>query len=154
MFSRYRRSKRQSRICFLFLSQSTTNSTKWSVRPAKTPISLDIRPVWSEYSLCAHSIAKDSMFLHADSARRTGYFIGFVVRRFILIAFKILNSWSFGLNSSLEPRCFLIWKINCILVSVINDYHRRVVVGVTGCSRVEKIPLGSFLKVMWLYLLY
>ena len=38
-----------------------------SVRPAKTPISLGIRPVWSESSLCAQWIAKDPSFLHADS---------------------------------------------------------------------------------------
>ena len=34
-----------------------------SVRPAKTQIS----PVWSESSLCAHWVAKDSRFLHAES---------------------------------------------------------------------------------------
>ena len=34
---------------------------------AKTQISLDIRPVWSESSLCAQWVAKDPSFLHADS---------------------------------------------------------------------------------------
>ena len=38
-----------------------------SVRPSKTQISLGIRPVWSESSLCAHWVAKDPRFLHADS---------------------------------------------------------------------------------------
>ena len=38
-----------------------------SVRPAKTQISLGIRPVWSESLLCAHWVAKDPGFLHADS---------------------------------------------------------------------------------------
>ena len=38
-----------------------------SVRPAKTQISLGIRPVWSESSLCAQWVAKDPSFLHADS---------------------------------------------------------------------------------------
>ena len=38
-----------------------------SVCPAKTQISLGIRPVWSESSLCARGVAKDPMFLHADS---------------------------------------------------------------------------------------
>ena len=37
------------------------------MRPAKTQISLGIRPVWSESSLCAQWVAKDSSFLHADS---------------------------------------------------------------------------------------
>ena len=38
-----------------------------TVRPAKTPISLGIRPVWSESSLCAQWVAKEPSFLHADS---------------------------------------------------------------------------------------
>ena len=38
-----------------------------TVRPAKTPISLGIRPVWSESSLCAQWVAKGHIFLHADS---------------------------------------------------------------------------------------
>ena len=38
-----------------------------SVRPAKTQITLGIRPVWSEASLCAQWVAKDPSFLHADS---------------------------------------------------------------------------------------
>ena len=35
--------------------------------PAKTQISLGIRPVWSEFSLYAQWVAKDPRFLHADS---------------------------------------------------------------------------------------
>ena len=42
-------------------------TNKVSVRPAKTHISLGIRPVWSESSLCAQWVAKDPSFLHADS---------------------------------------------------------------------------------------
>ena len=42
-------------------------TNKMSVRPAKTQISLGIRPVWSESSLCAQWVAKDPSFLHADS---------------------------------------------------------------------------------------
>ena len=38
-----------------------------SVRRAKTQISLGIRPVWSETSLCAQWVAKDPSFLHAHS---------------------------------------------------------------------------------------
>ena len=74
-------------------------TNKMTVRPAKTQISLGIRPVWSESSLCAQWVAKDPSFLHADSedsvqtgwmprliwvfAGRTGYFVGFVMRRLI-----------------------------------------------------------------------
>ena len=68
-----------------------------AVRPAKTQISLGIRLVWSESSLCARWVAKDTAFLRADSedsdqtgrmprliwgfAGRTCHFIGFVMRR-------------------------------------------------------------------------
>ena len=38
-----------------------------SVRPSKTRISLGILPVWSESSLRAKWVAKDPMFLKADS---------------------------------------------------------------------------------------
>ena len=42
-------------------------TNKMTVRPAKTQISLGIRPAWSESSLCAQWAAKDPSFLHADS---------------------------------------------------------------------------------------
>ena len=42
-------------------------TNKVSVRPAKTQISLGIRPVWSESSLRAQWVAKDPSFLHANS---------------------------------------------------------------------------------------
>ena len=74
-------------------------TNKITVRPAKTPISLGIRPVWSESSLCTQWVAKDPSFLHADSedsdqteritrliwvfAGRTCLFVGFVMKRFI-----------------------------------------------------------------------
>ena len=42
-------------------------SSKMAVNPARTQISLGIRPVWSEFSLCARCVAKNPSFLHADS---------------------------------------------------------------------------------------
>ena len=42
-------------------------TNKVSVRPARTQISLGIRPVWSESSLCAQWVAKGPRFLHANS---------------------------------------------------------------------------------------
>ena len=69
------------------------------MRPAKTQISLGIRPVWSESSLWPQWVAKDPSFLHADSedsdqtgwmprliwvfAERTCHFVGFDMRRLI-----------------------------------------------------------------------
>ena len=44
------------------LSHRVTKPTKWHVRPAKPQISLGIRPVWSESSLCAQWVAKDQAF--------------------------------------------------------------------------------------------
>ena len=38
---------------WVYLSRDMTKPTKWHVRPAKTQISLGIRPVWSESSLSA-----------------------------------------------------------------------------------------------------
>ena len=38
-----------------------------SLRPAKSQISLGIRPVWSESSQCAQWVAEDPSFLHAHS---------------------------------------------------------------------------------------
>ena len=82
-----------------YMSRLMTKPTKWSVHPAKTQISLGIRPVWSESSLCAQWVAKDPSFLHADSedsdqtgrmprliwvfAGRICHFVGFVMRRLI-----------------------------------------------------------------------
>ena len=56
----------------LYLSRLVTKPTKWHVRPAKTQISLGIRPVWSESSLCALRVAKDPVLLHVDSEDSKG----------------------------------------------------------------------------------
>ena len=47
--------------------QRHDKTNKVTVRPAKTRISLCIRPVWSESSMCAQWVAKGPLFLHADS---------------------------------------------------------------------------------------
>ena len=51
----------------LTLERRHDKNNKVTVRPAKTQISLGIRPVWSESSLCAQCVGKDPSFLHADS---------------------------------------------------------------------------------------
>ena len=53
--------------CWFRIWAATWKTNKMSVRPAKTQISLGIRPVWSESLLCAQWVAKDPSFLHADS---------------------------------------------------------------------------------------
>ena len=42
-------------------------TNKVTVHPAKSQISLGIRPLWSESLMCAQWVAKDPSFLHADS---------------------------------------------------------------------------------------
>ena len=42
-------------------------TNKVACAPSKTKISLGIRPVWSESSLCAQWVAKDPSSIHADS---------------------------------------------------------------------------------------
>ena len=58
----------------LNLSRLMTKPTKWHVRPAKTPISLGIRPVWSESSLSARrklgSLA--TQWAHSEDSDQTG----------------------------------------------------------------------------------
>ena len=51
----------------LTLEPRHDKTNKMTVRPAKTQISLGIRPVRSESLLCAQWVAKDPRFLHADS---------------------------------------------------------------------------------------
>ena len=92
-----------SSLCW-YLNRLMTKPTKWHVRPAKTQISLGIRPVWSESSLCAQCIAKDPSFLHADSedwsdwadaqadlSLRWGHshFVGFVMRQLKYTCMKV-----------------------------------------------------------------
>ena len=77
------------------LSRLITKPTKWHVCPAKTQISLGIRPVWSESLLCALWVATVPMLLHADSeysdqtARMRRLICVFVVR----ICHKQVFSW-------------------------------------------------------------
>ena len=51
----------------LILESAHVKTSKMTVRPAKTQISLGMHPVWSESSLCAQWVAKDRSFLLADS---------------------------------------------------------------------------------------
>ena len=79
------------------MSHLMSKPIKWHVPPATTQISLGIRPVWSESSLCTQWVAKDPSFLHAnrEDSDQTGrmprligviagltcHFVGFVTRR-------------------------------------------------------------------------
>ena len=77
----------------------TTKPIKWHVRPAKTQISLRIRPVWSESSLSAWrnhgSLA--THWAHSEDSDQTGRMPRliwvFVERTVILLALIISGAW-------------------------------------------------------------
>ena len=60
------------------LSLNMTKSTKWHVRPAKTQISLGIRPAWSESSLSALRKlgSLDTRWAHSEDSDQTGRILG------------------------------------------------------------------------------
>ena len=77
------------------MSRLMSKPTKWHVRPAKTQISLGIRPVWSESSLSAWNLGPYAThWAHNEDSDQTGrmprliwvfawrtcHFVGFVVR--------------------------------------------------------------------------
>ena len=96
----------QTIIIAYLLCLSITNepphdkTSKVAVRPAKTQISLGIRPVWSESSLCAQCVANDPRFLHADSedsdqtGRMPRLIWVFAGRTFILLVFVGWNNFT------------------------------------------------------------
>ena len=57
------------------VSRITTKSTIWHVRPAKTPISLGIRSVWSESSLSPWRNIKSlaTHWAHSEDSDQTGH---------------------------------------------------------------------------------
>ena len=57
------------------VSRVTTKPTIWHVRPAKTPISLGIRPVWSESSLSPWRNNKSlaAHWAHSEDSDQTGH---------------------------------------------------------------------------------
>ena len=95
-----------------------------SVRPAKTQISLSIRPVWSATSLCAQWVANDLSFLYADSkdsdqtGRMPRLIWVFAGRTLILLVLTCRGSNVFVLLASLfialhEELYLIIWLNIC-----------------------------------------
>ena len=70
-------------------------TNKVTVHPAKTQISLGIRPVWSESSLCAQWVPKDPGFLHAYSkdSDQTGWMPRLICLPWPHIANLLVLSW-------------------------------------------------------------
>ena len=113
------------------LSQRMTKPSKWHVRPTKTWISLGIRPVWSESSLCARApsgwLRTHSFFmLDSEDSDQTGRmprliwvfagcicrFVGFVMRW--VICFKTFY---------LVPKTHALSYILSIFIIIIIIYY-------------------------------
>ena len=108
-------------------------TNKITVRPANTQISLGIRQIWSESSLCTQWVSKDASFLHVDSedsdqtgrmprlicvfAGHTCHFVGFVMRWLIYEDRRLLNGLKHTVHYRTMARLLLL-ILGCILVCV------------------------------------
>ena len=135
------------------------------VRPAKTQISLGIRPVWSESSLCTQWVAKGPSYLHADSensdqtgqmprliwvfARRTCHFVGFVIRR---LKWYLISKGAIPfkqLRLCLEPTVCVTFGIILILMS---STHKIVIKKKNTCLNshlIERLKHRVRLIIIW-----
>ena len=113
-------------------SRLMTKPTKWHVRPAKTQISLGIRPVWSESSLYAwrklRSLA--TQWEHSEDSDQTGWmprliWVFFAERTVILLVL----SWG---GSSI---IIVVWCKLKILSLMITVWHHL------ACLKMPKLPL-------------
>ena len=140
-----------ARLCdkyYNLMSRLMTKPTKWSVRPAKTQISLGIRPV--ESSQCAQLVAKNPSFLHADSEDsgqtgrmprlicvfdgRTGHYVGFVGRWFICFSFVsmfLLHACPFLFVSGTGYGLWL-WQSQDFQLNI---FHRALNIGWETCAQ-------------------
>ena len=62
VYSTFNRNSCYQTVYGLIYEPRHDKTNKMSVRPAKTQISLSIRPVWSAFSLCVQWVAKDQRF--------------------------------------------------------------------------------------------
>ena len=113
------------------MSRPMIKPTQWHVRPAKTQISLGIRPVWSESSLSAWR-KLGSLAIHwaySENSDQTGriprliwvfaehtcHFVGFVTRR--------LNCSCSILEMEFIKGKFNLWKLSVIMITTSNGEH-------------------------------
>ena len=86
-----------------------------TVRPAKTQISLGIRTVWWESSICAEWVAKDPSFLHAHSedsdqaGRMPRLCWVFAGRTFAGFVMRLLKYASQNLHTNMYPDVHMKW---------------------------------------------
>ena len=109
-----------------------------SVRPAKTQISLGIRPIWPESSLCAQWVAKDPSFLQADNEdsdqrRRLPRLIWvFAGRTVTLLILSCRGSYAIWFSCIICMHfCLCMFAFSCCHAMVKNTNYQ-----VTDCSSV------------------
>ena len=123
-------------LCFTdYMSRVMIRPLQWHVFQVKTQISLGIRPVWSESSLCAQWVAKDPIFLHADSEdsdqtgripRRIWVFAG-RTRHFVGIVMRWLT-WDFANHTGFfcKPLVHCVCLLELFCYCKINDIHNTL----------------------------
>ena len=122
-----------------------TKPTKWFVHPAKTPISLGIRPVWSEASLSTWrklgSLATHSA--HSGDSDQTGrmprliwvfpgctdHFVGFVMR-WLIYSFKV-----FSMESDKEVQGYVYSVVLTFAGSLRRNWNIQPVASFSGPGR-------------------
>ena len=130
------------------------------MRPAKTQISLDICPVWSESSLCDQWEAKDPSFLHADSedsdqiGRMPWLIRVFAGRTLILLVLSCRGSndyceWVVKTNLIIGfNRLLILIKIFLFYTSIQSLYDNSVLLPfrTLGTTRLYQVHLSPLLK--------
>ena len=99
------------------ISRLMTKQTKWPLRPAKTQISLGIRPVWSDSSQSAwrNIWFSATHWAHCEDSDRTGrtdHFVGFVMKR-VIFATLCENHVTFKAVTSCHMKMFVSYALHC-----------------------------------------
>ena len=105
------------------LSRLMTKSTKWHVRPAKTQMSLGIRPGWSESLLCAQWVAIRILAFFMQTAKtliRLGGCPGWSESSLGSHATLLVLSW--GGSFSMSPLKHRLWVF-------LNEYPQHMLYG-------------------------
>ena len=125
------KNRRFAKFVFFDIWVATWQNQQCDCAPAKTQISLGIRPVWSESSLCAQWVAKGPRFLHADSedSDQTGRMprlIWVFARRILtLLVLSSRGSFKWGKSSSVLLKIQLSFKQTVQILQVSQQLNRQ-----------------------------
>ena len=157
-----------------YMSRCTTKPTKWLVRPAKTQISLGIRPVWAESSLFAwrHLWTLATYWAHSEDsdqtgqmprliwvfAGRTGQVVGFVVRSYMSHIMRkpvFWVVWPDKIQTGLliyrsEQECWIL-DVATIVIKLHELHHEKT----CFCHmRTTKVQISLRIRAVWSVLCY